>query len=235
MTTLTSKYFFTGYKMVWHSGGLFSYITLFWIFPDANIGMYASVNGPAFKSLSIRHLRTMFYHITDHLLGLEPWLNETTSCTFPEPWANSSVRESKEPEVPISVENRTEYSGSFVSPIFPTIVVSANSTNMFLRSGRVQGNLYPSSEKDRFLWEITHPWEIAVAYTDDNNQTRFTNITFIRDKNGVVNAFKAGFEVDMTYVREGMSLDGTNGCLPLPISMKTVLSTMLFMAILKLL
>ena len=29
---------FTGYRTVWHSGGLWSYITLVWLFPEANIG-----------------------------------------------------------------------------------------------------------------------------------------------------------------------------------------------------
>ena len=217
---------------MWHSGGLYSYITLLWVFPDKNIGMYASVNGPDFKSLSIRHLTALFYYTSDHLLGLEPWLNETSACTFPEPWAHSSARESKEPEVPIDVNNRNEYNGSFSSPIFPGVVVNTNSTNMSLKSNRLYGNLHPSSENDRFMWEITYPWELAVDYTDDNNQTRFINITFLRDKNGAVNALKAGFEVEMTYVREGMTLDGTSDALCIYISVVTILSVMLSMTIL---
>ena len=204
--------------MVWHSGGLVSYSTLFWIFPDKNIGMYATVNGPAFKSLSSRHLTTVFYYISDHLLGLEPWLNETTACTFPEPWANSSVRESKNPEVPITVDNPSQYKGAFSNPVFPGVDVSVNSTDMFFKSNRMQGTLHPSSEKDRFLCEVTHPWEFAVDYTDDNNKSRLVNITFLRDINGLINSFKAGFEVDMTYFKEGMTLDGTSEGLRVSIS-----------------
>ena len=32
----------------------------------------------------------LHYYITDLVLGLEPWLNNITSCTFPAPWAASS-------------------------------------------------------------------------------------------------------------------------------------------------
>lgn len=33
-------FFVVGYRRIWHSGGLFSYITLVWIFPDINAGIY---------------------------------------------------------------------------------------------------------------------------------------------------------------------------------------------------
>ena len=69
-----------------HNGGLISYITLLWTIPDLNIGVYASVNGPGYGSNSGNHNIVSFYYIVDHLLGLEPWLNQTTACTFPKPW-----------------------------------------------------------------------------------------------------------------------------------------------------
>ena len=85
--------------------------------------------------------------------------------------------------------------------LFSGAEVSTNSTELSLKANRMVGTLRPSSDKDRFLWGITHPWEIAVYYTDDNNITRFMNITFLRDKHGDVIAFKAGFEVDLTFTK----------------------------------
>ena len=190
--------------MVWHSGRAWSYATMFAFYPDKDIGMFASVNGPAFKILPDQHLTTLLYYISDHLLGLEPWLNETTACTFPQPWANKTETESKEPEVPITVENRTDYTGEFSNPLFHGVEVSTNSTTMFIKAKpRLSGILQSSSEKDRFLWRITDPWEVAVQYTDNNNETRFINITFLRDEEGDVKAFKAGFDVDLTFTKIG--------------------------------
>lgn len=195
---------YRGYKMAWHSGRAWSYATMFAFYPDKDIGMFASVNGPAFKVLPDYHLTTLLYHISDQLLDLEPWLNETTACTFPEPWANKTETKSKEPEVPITVENKTYYEGEFSHPLFNGVEVSTNSTTMFIKAKpRLSGILHPSSEKDRFLWQITNPWEVAVYYTDNNNVTRFINITFLRDDNGDVKAFKAGFDVDLTFTKNG--------------------------------
>ena len=175
-----------------------------WTFPDVGVGIYASVNGPGYKGLSIRHLTATFYYISDYLLGLDPWLNETTACTFPEPWANNTVKESKEKEQPIVVDKLTEFQGSYANPLLPTIQVSAESSDLRLRSNRVRGTLHPSSEKDRFLWEVTYPWELAETdYTDANNETIYTNVTFLRNaKTGIVDGLKMEFEVNMTYAKD---------------------------------
>ena len=177
---------------------------MFAFYPDKDIGIFASVNGPAFKLLPTHHLTTLLYHISDHLLGLEPWLNETTTCTFPEPWANKTETESKEPEVPITVENQTEYEGNFSHPLFYGVEVSTNSTTLFIEAKpRLSGILHPSSEKDRFLWQIIKPWEIAVYYTDNNNKTSFINVTYLRDGDDEVKGFKAAFDVELTFTKDG--------------------------------
>lgn len=168
---------YRGYKSFWHSGGLFSHTTLFGAYPDMDIGIFASVNGPDFWNESSTHLTTVLYYLSDHLLELEPWLNETTACSFPEPWGNDTESEPKEPEVPITVDNPSEFEGSYSYPLFPNAEVMTNSSQMLMDINRLQGILHPSSDKDRFLWEITAPWELAnLMYRDT-----LYNVTFLRD------------------------------------------------------
>ena len=185
--------------MIWHKGRSLSYATMFAFYPDKDIGMFASVNGPALKTLQLQHITTLLYYISDNQLGLEPWLNQTTACTFPEPWANKPDTASKEPGVPITVENRTDYTGEFSNPLFHGVEVSTNSTTMFIKAKpRLSGILQPSSEKDRFLWQITNPWDVALQY-----KTRVITITFLRDESGDIKAFKARFDVDLSFTKNG--------------------------------
>ena len=181
------------------------------MFPDAGVGIYASVNGPCFKRLSSDHLYASFYYLSDHLLGLQPWLNETTACTFPEPWANETAKESRDPEQPIDVDNLSEFAGSYANNLLPTIEVFVEATTVRLNSNRQEGILHPSSEKDRFLWEITYPWEFAVSATDANNETTYTNVTFLRnDKTDSVYGLTMEFEVNVTYRKSSSVLNRSN-------------------------
>ena len=177
-----------------------------------DIGIFASVNGPGFKSFSINHLNTVFYYISDLLLGLEPWLNETTACTYPEPWANKTETESKDREVPIAIDKTSDFVGSYFSPLLPVVNVSANSSDLLFNMNRLHGILHPSSEKDRFLWEVTDPWEFATSYTDNNNETVFTNVTFLRDgASGAVDGLRMELEVNMTFTKGSLRFGKTSG------------------------
>ena len=188
---------------MWHSGEVFSYMTLLWLFPDMGVGIYANVNGHAFKRSSMDHLISSLYYISDHLLGLEPWLNQTTGCTFPEPWANKTATKSQDKEAPIDVDDIAVYSGLYINELLPTILIHDESSILHLTSNRMGGILQASSEKDRFLWDVTYPWEFAeYFFTDTNNESVYMNITFLRnDRTNAVNALVMGFEVNMTYIK----------------------------------
>lgn len=187
---------YRGYKMVWHKGRSLSYGTMFAFYPDKDIGIFASINGPAVKSLQLQHLTTLLYYISDNELGLKPWLNQTTACTFPEPWANKPAAEPKEPEEPISVENLIDYEGEFSNPLFYGVKVSTNSTTLFMDAKpRLKGILHPSPEKGKFLWQITDPLDVAIQF-----KGRF-NIIFERDEDKDVKALIFGLDVDLTFTK----------------------------------
>ena len=188
-----------------------AYKTQLWTFPDMDIGLFTSVNGQESGESSYHHRMNSFYYITDYLFGLEPWLNETTTCSFPEPWGNKTKPEQKENEVPIQVDNDSEYEGSYGSHIFPNIAINSSSGDLHLYSNLARGILHPSSEKDRFLLEPTYPLEFA----SQGNNTQLVNATFQRDDaSGVVNALTFQFEVNFTYFKIGSLLDTTTKQVP---------------------
>ena len=180
-----------------------SYITRLWLFPDMDVGIFGSVNGPGISRSASQHLSVSLDYIADHLLGFEPWLNESTACSFPNPWANWTVPQAK-PETPTKLDNFTDYEGSYGNRMFPDIIISADNATLHFNSNKVHGILHPSSEEDRFLFEITTPWEFA---TNTSNALP-TNVTFVRDaKTGIVNELTLKLEVDLTYTKGVSVLD----------------------------
>ncbi|XP_045184047.2 D-aminopeptidase-like [Mercenaria mercenaria] len=201
----TSAY--RGYRRIWHSGGLFSYITHVWMFPDVNAGVYASVNGPALNKLPGYAIRTVLYYISDKLLGKEQWLNETTTCEFPQLWRHKTTN-STPPEPLGKIQNPSEYSGYYGSHYLPGINVSANvgdSSSLLFQTNKFGGILHSTQDKDRFLMDTTSPWEFMTVFLDDNNVTKMINSTFVRNDDGVVQSLELQFEVKVVYSK-GVSI-----------------------------
>ena len=170
-----------------------------------DIGLFASVNGiDTTDQMSAYHHRVnTFYYITDYLLGMTAWLNETTTCSFPEPWENKTQPKPQEKETPIQLGDVSEYEGSYGNAIFPDLLVNLSAGNLYLHSNQAGGILHPSSEKDRFLFEVTYPLEFALG-----NATQLLNATFQRDGSaGGINAMMFQLEVNFTYFRRGSLLN----------------------------
>lgn len=166
-----------------------------------NFGVFGSVNGPSSGYDSDAHLWTVFYYISDHLLGLEPWLNKTTACFYPEPWSQPPNMRSNETETPLPVTNIGELEGTYRSKIFTDLVVYTNSTVLHMDSNRLHAILHPSSEKDRFLYELLSPAEYAYIYGNDTYYA--FNVTFNRDSTTrIVNAVTLHLEVDVVYNKQ---------------------------------
>ncbi len=74
----------SGMPMILHTGTSWGYGALLTLVPDLGIGIYTSITGPddGYVGRRLTHM-----YIMDLLMGESPWLNLTTACTFPEPWA----------------------------------------------------------------------------------------------------------------------------------------------------
>jgi len=74
---------YRGLRLSVHTGTSFGYGGLIIILHDVDIALFTAITGPD-EEYTGRYLLQM--HIIDLLLGLEPWIDPSTACTFPEPW-----------------------------------------------------------------------------------------------------------------------------------------------------
>ncbi|KAL3878900.1 hypothetical protein ACJMK2_031226 [Sinanodonta woodiana] len=171
--------FYRGYKIIWHGGGVFAYVSLLWIYPDMNIGIYASVNGPGVTQYSIDTLRTIFFYISDILLGEEPWLNATTACTFPGKWKNATVHPVSNDDLdhPFDVI-LDRYVGNYSSLVFPHVQITRDENLLRFQCNRILGILHPTNKASKFKLEVTEPWEIVLSNRNANNETTMFPVDF---------------------------------------------------------
>lgn len=102
-----------GHSKIMHTGRLLAFETRMTILRGAKLGIFSACNGPA--SLSTEIHQVVHYMITDSLLNLTNWLDDTTACTFPKPWSLNFPRtKPRKIEMPIAV--KTESSRIIVSP-----------------------------------------------------------------------------------------------------------------------
>ena len=197
---------YRGYRIVGHEGSVGGFQTLIWTFPDANFGLFGSVNGPGRGTPPVHHYTVVFYHIVDHLLGLQAWLNETTACTFPKPWFSRPPPPFQKLPIPIPVSNLAELEGTYENKIFTDVKVATNSSHLLLTSNKMHGILHPSHVKDAFLFEILSPLEysipIGVNPNDTDAKAYLSYIIFGRDNHYAVNKLIFKMDVDMEYVKK---------------------------------
>ena len=167
-------------------------------------GIFGNVNGPGLNRMPGNALRLILYYISDKLMGEDAWLNETTKCDFPQHWANMSI-DSNPQQLIVKLGNPSEYTGVYGSYFLPTLKISAikgNDSALQFQMNRLGGLLHSTEDKDRFLLEITHPWEFKVSYVDDSNNPIMFNSTFRRNKEGEVKSIEVEYEVKVVYSKD---------------------------------
>ncbi|VDI63706.1 Hypothetical predicted protein [Mytilus galloprovincialis] len=192
MGWLSSVY--RGYKRLWHSGGIVGYSSLLWLFPDKKVGIYASMTGSKSNGNSDA-IKTILSRSADMLLGLDPWLNDTTACSFPEPWIKKSPVEYPldeiipEPLWNISTQ-QDDYVGFYCNPAFGMMKIQKQNSQLILRYGRFgKMKLYPITETSFDIRYIEALW--FVTNSDDNVTP--VRITFSSDFDSLV------YPIDRTY------------------------------------
>ncbi|XP_064609424.1 uncharacterized protein LOC135473503 [Liolophura sinensis] len=73
---------YRGHRLVNHAGALLASSSVLWLLPDQKTGIFVAANRQARDPV----LALIAYYLADVTSGETPWLNHTTSCTFPEPW-----------------------------------------------------------------------------------------------------------------------------------------------------
>ncbi|KAK3097217.1 hypothetical protein FSP39_007591, partial [Pinctada imbricata] len=145
---------YRGYRILRHTGSTYGYVSLITLFPDMNIGIFMSMTGSDQHYL----FRALIHNfLSDVVLGVHPWLNESTICSFPKPWYDSIhisnyyvISKSHKASRPL-----TEYVGSYTNDAYGTLDVTYNtsSSQLELKYGIGQWTLYPRLTHDQFSGE----------------------------------------------------------------------------------
>lgn len=75
--------YYKGYRMAYHSGSTWGYRSFLTLLPDLNIGVFSVMTGVD-EDYPFR--TSLHMYLMDQALGDSPFIDNTTICTFPEPW-----------------------------------------------------------------------------------------------------------------------------------------------------
>ena len=179
-----------------HGGLLFGYDCLITLFPDLQLGIYTAFNGPMGMEAFLGNLLIQ-YHISDMLLGLDTWLNETTLCSYPTPWLHRAAYLPHKEHVPVNqtfqaTRPLVDYVGTYGNLALGNISVYLNESESFLRMsyGRIgKFRLHPNGPADSFRLDgvgVVSFLTVADAYAPTTWMTASFNVTL----DGVVESFE---------------------------------------------
>ena len=149
------------------------------------------------------------------VLREDPWLNITTTCTLPEPWARKTVEPQPNPDYITFKWNISrapqDYAGVYGHKGFGNLTVySENDSSLFLLFGRFgKMNLQPISDRqfsgyyvDK-LWFFTgsdeHNVPITMEFNIDEQTDIVKSVLFPVDFNGVQTLFEKDLDYDWNY------------------------------------
>ena len=174
-----------------HGGILYGFDSLLTLFPEAETGVYVAINGPMGDTAQIAVL-VLNQYISDLMLGLPPWLNQSTLCSYPFPWKKREEYIPKTFHIPIdktlkSHRSLTVYKGKYVSKALGTLTMNEKTENgnsfLFLKFGkRGRFNLYPTRKKDRFRAEAIGSISF-LSKMDFSAPSVWLNVDFIPNEN----------------------------------------------------
>ena len=200
-------------------------------------GIFESTNGGVIKNLQSRALSTSSYFLTNKLLGVEQWINQSNVCTFPEPWRVDNDTSTAWTELSVPRQDLDKFVGVYGNHYIPSMDVQRDPSSSYrlkLRSGILEGFLHTTQDSWRFLLEIRKPVEFAMLLLDNDNQTVKSNVTF-EMKEGFATRLYFNTGVNLTYTRDVDITDAiinrTNGCWILSSALQTfvlALSVLIF-------
>ncbi|RUS75027.1 hypothetical protein EGW08_017208, partial [Elysia chlorotica] len=108
---------YRGFRQVFHTGSYITHSSRLWLFPDLDVGIFLTVNGPQKNQAKTKLIQSVMYYAADELLGLPHWFDATSACTEPPAprWGPSNVPlRNKEKSEPHGTANPGSlYGGSF--------------------------------------------------------------------------------------------------------------------------
>ncbi|KAL5010565.1 hypothetical protein ScPMuIL_012870 [Solemya velum] len=202
---------YRGHLNLLHTGQVYGYDSLIWLFPDNDVGIYTAVNGPGNNEAKTA-LRVIHHYISDILLNMTPWLNLSAACSFPEPWLTrhknrahdddplegDAVKGRNKYTTPVVRSGRTleNYIGQYGHLAFGNITIKLDLEVdlLHLTVGRFgEAWLYPTDRVDQFDMRFTGPLKY-VSEADGWN--RSIPLIFRADDTGYITSLYALFIED---------------------------------------
>ena len=192
---------FSGYRKLYHTGGISTYSSLLQIFPDLKSGIFLSTSGPGGQSSGIA-ARLIGHYVADRLLGETPWLNESTACTYPAPW-----HPAHEPDNTVSIERETSkpvpykasmYTGVYGHYGFGVIRIYTENNEMYMKYGRYgRARLLATSAPHHFIGT----WLDKLWYVSNQDGTKLFQMLIFDDfKKDKARHLKTNIEITATVL-----------------------------------
>nr|KAG5709961.1 hypothetical protein BaRGS_030003 [Batillaria attramentaria] len=127
-----------GYPVIGHSGSTYGFRNLLTLIPALRIGVFTSMRG---KDVGYAFRGTLHSFLLDHVLGVTPWVNATTFCSFPAPWHNVSAPKT-EPSYDTGrplTHNISAYVGSYENPAYGRVEVRVRERDEVGQEGKDGG------------------------------------------------------------------------------------------------
>lgn len=144
------KGFYRGFERLDHTGATFGYRAMMSLIPGEKVGVFTALTG---RDDNYMFRVPLQMHLLDLALGLQPWLNTSTLCSYPAPWKTP-----KEPTKPKPIANRKlprpaiKYEGKYFNKAYGIITVDYNSTltSLVMTYGWGQWRLKALKKDDTF-------------------------------------------------------------------------------------
>lgn len=206
--------FFAGHLNLLHTGQVYGYDSLIWLFPDNDVGIYTAVNGPGNNEAKTA-LRVIHHYVSDILLNMTPWLNLSAACSFPEPWLTrhkknrahdddplegDTVKGSNKYTTSVYRSGRTleNYIGRYGHLAFGNITITLDTEVglLYLKVGRFgEAWLYPTNRVDQFDMRFTG---LLQYVSEADGWNRSIPLIFRADDAGYIVSLYALFIEDST-------------------------------------
>ncbi|XP_012945233.1 uncharacterized protein LOC106013603 [Aplysia californica] len=117
---------YSGFRTYIHTGTTPGYVGFVALVPAHKLGMFLALTGDDY---GFEYRLALASYILDTMTGDTPWLNTSTLCTFPQPWAQDKTRPpyTFDPNLPPS-RPLSQYTGVYRSDIYGDLIVDFNIT-----------------------------------------------------------------------------------------------------------
>lgn len=160
-----------GIDYFFHSGGLYGFTALLGYIPSKNVSVFLNSNG---ETSAAEILGPIMYNIFDTLNGEEPWLNETTICSFPSPWKQKGeTSETTQNDTQINIDNMDRFIGNYSDLLYGRFNVSEENGTLNVKFGKLMhGKLSHFSD---FTFNLTLFEPLSEVFDPDSFTVSFEN------------------------------------------------------------